>query len=274
MQARVFVGGDKASVGKSSVCLGLLGCLLKEYQPHELGYIKPVTQSTADTLIAKFCHSKGISYRHIGPVVFYKGFTREFLSGATVHTTESLISDIQRAVDEIAYGKRVVVIDGVGYPSVGSICGISNAVVAKSTKSSVLLVGKSGVGDAIDSYNLCATYFLAHQVPVIGAVFNKFQSTGFYSLSNCKPSIERWFEAQPPDNNNQQQKCYGSLPLFEGFGEENEACSTNSKPVKGEVRSVGLSEHEGKAAVEWAELFAQHVNVGAIVKDAVGSHTQ
>ena len=45
-------------------------------------------------------------------------------------------------------------VSGVGYPAVGSICGISNADAAKALHASVLLVGKSGVGDAVDSFNL------------------------------------------------------------------------------------------------------------------------
>ena len=64
------------------------------------------------------------------------------------------------AVDEIGRGKLITVIDGVGYPAVGSICGISNADIASAVGASVLLVGKSGVGDAVDSFNLNATLYM------------------------------------------------------------------------------------------------------------------
>ena len=56
-------------------------------------------------------------------------------------------------------GKRIVIIDGVGYPSVGSICNLSNADIARALKAPVLLVGKSGVGDAVDSFNINARFF-------------------------------------------------------------------------------------------------------------------
>lgn len=56
-------------------------------------------------------------------------------------------------------GKRVVIVDGVGYPSVGSICNLSNAHIAQALGSPVLLIGKSGVGDAVDSFNINAKYF-------------------------------------------------------------------------------------------------------------------
>ena len=71
-----------------------------------------------------------------------------------------------------------MVIDGVGYPSVGSIVGCSSADIAEATGANVLLVGKPGVGDAIDSYNLCAAFFEARGLPVLGAVFNKLPETG------------------------------------------------------------------------------------------------
>jgi hypothetical protein len=32
-------------------------------------------------LVTKWCDAKGIANRGLGPVIFYKGFTREFLKG-------------------------------------------------------------------------------------------------------------------------------------------------------------------------------------------------
>lgn len=47
----------------------------------------------------------------------------------------------------------------MGYPSVGSICNLSNADIAHALRTPVLLVGKSGVGDAVDSFNMNARFF-------------------------------------------------------------------------------------------------------------------
>lgn len=82
--------------------------------------------------------------------------------------------------------RKVVVIDGVGYPAVGSICGVSNAEVAATLDAPVLLVGKSGVGDAVDSFNLNSCFFEARGVRVLGGVFNRLSTQGFYSLEKCK----------------------------------------------------------------------------------------
>ena len=57
----------------------------------------------------------------------------------------------------------------------------------------MLLVGKTGVGNAIDSFNISATGFAHRNVSVIGAVFNKLRLDGFYSLSNCKEAVEFYF---------------------------------------------------------------------------------
>ncbi len=186
---------------------------------------------------------QGIEHRHIGPLIFFKGFTRKFIDGDT-KSSDELLNDIEavremffmkgskqscthhpvrpvsnttnlscliQAVDEVGQGKRLVVIDGfvfitlffgmlwrwceemqwsltnrrnlslchfvtnllracvcvarVGYPSVGSLVGVSNAVIAHRLRSCVLYIGKAGVGDAIDSLNLGVTYFQVRMHP-------------------------------------------------------------------------------------------------------------
>ena len=114
---RIFVAGDRSQVGKSSVCLGLVGSLLKlGYSPERIAYIKPATQCEAPQLVTSYCQSKGIkACVPIGPIVYYKGFTREFLNGNT-DSTEEMLDNVRRKVEDLAKGKDVVIIDGVGYP--------------------------------------------------------------------------------------------------------------------------------------------------------------
>ena len=73
----------------------------------------------------------------------------------------------------------------------------------------MILVGKAGVGDAIDSHNLNSTYFESHGVKVLGAIFNKQSLDGFYSLDACKESITSYF-----DQYKSYQKSYGFIPLL------------------------------------------------------------
>jgi hypothetical protein len=104
------------------------------------------------------------SVKGVGPVVFYKGFTRAYLDGTT-ETSSELLEGVLKAVEDISEGKKLVLIDGVGYPSVGSICGISNADTAKVLQAPVILVSKSGVGDAVDSFNLNAWWVTSAPSP-------------------------------------------------------------------------------------------------------------
>lgn len=206
----IFLSGDRSSVGKSSISYGILSSLLYYgVPPDRLAYIKPVTQCEAEQLVTRYCREVGIATEAVSPVVFYKGFTRAFLQGNTDNAS-ILISQVVGSVSMIGQGKTLVVVDGVGYPSVGSICNISNAHVAQALSSPVLLVGKSGVGDAIDSHNINSTYFQSFGVTVLGAVFNKFPLEGFYNIDSCRESISSYFEQFKRD-----QAVYGYLPQVE-----------------------------------------------------------
>ncbi|KAL7434576.1 hypothetical protein ACHAXH_009200 [Discostella pseudostelligera] len=275
---RLFIAGDRSQVGKSSICLGLLGSLLNsgKYAPDDLAYIKPATQCEQTQLVEEYCKHKGITACvPVGPIVYYKGFTRAFLKRETGETSDELLQKASDAVDKLALNKKVVIIDGVGYPSVGSITGTDNASVAKacgriftpstSTTSAVerspvpvLLIGKSGVGDAVDSFNINATYFTHKHVPVIGAIFNKMSLGGFYSLSNCKEAIDLYFGQFQPN-----MRAFGYIPEIESL-----------KNSREHIRSVS-SEEQLQHALNTAELFVEefpnHVNVDMILEAAANA---
>jgi len=191
----LFIAGDRSKVGKSSMCLALLGALLRlGFHPSQLAYIKPATQCEAPQLVTAWCDSVGISNRGVGPVVFYKGFTREFLKG-NLGTSTDLVHEACAGVHAIGKDKKIVLVDGVGYPAVGSICGVSNADIALALGGcSVVLVGRAGVGDAVDSFNLNATFFKYRGVRVLGAIFNRLPKEGFYSLEACREAVGGYFE--------------------------------------------------------------------------------
>lgn len=206
---QLFLSGDRSSVGKSSMCLAILVSLLRKgVPPSALAYIKPVTQCEAEQPVTLFCNRVGITNRGIGPVVFYKGFTRAYLNGETA-PAHSLLEEAHAAVMEISQGKAFTLVDGVGYPSVGSICNLSNADVARQLNAPVLLIGKSGVGDAVDSYNLNSAYFELKGVRVLGGVFNKLPLDGYYSLDNCKDAVTMYFEQFKP-----HEMPYGFVPTI------------------------------------------------------------
>lgn len=261
---KIFVGGDRSQVGKSTVCLGLVGSLLKlGFSPSEIGYIKPATQCEKPQLISKFCKSNGISCVDIGPIVFYSGFTREYLKGNT-ETAVELLEKARISVDQVGCGKKVVVIDGVGYPAVGSICGVSNADVAKAVNAPVVLVGKKGVGDAVDSFNLNSSFFEAHGVRVLGAIFNRLPSEGFYSREKCRENVQEYFTQYQEDKH-----VYGFIPeLTENVN--NLAEST----LLEQNNTSTITADEYNRAKQIIDLFYSCVDVQKLLSDAKQSqHT-
>lgn len=121
---KLFISGDRSSVGKSSTCLALIATLVEEgVLPSDLAYIKPVTQCESEQAITRYCHEMQIEHQGIGPVVFFQGFTRAYLAGET-ESAATLINKAVHAVESIGQRKKMVIVDGVGYPAVGSICNI------------------------------------------------------------------------------------------------------------------------------------------------------
>jgi len=291
---RIFVAGDRTQVGKSSICLGLLGTLLHKlnHSPETLAYIKPATQCEESQLVTQYCESVGIDTVSSAPLVYYKGFTRAFLKGET-DGSEVLLRKVSKAVDDLflgsgddIVGKKVVIIDGVGYPAVGSITGTDNADIARACgypldvsnenennngssnrrPPGVLLVGCSGVGNAIDSYNLNASYFKAKDVPVIGVVFNRLSSEGYYALEKCRAPITSYFKQQTRND-----QVFGFIPEVEAISNKsNTATTTTTKNEEGAIVVEPSSELAMQNAHAFIDVFSSCVDVSGILKSAAG----
>ena len=68
--------------------------------------------------------------------------------------------------------------------------GVSNAEVAKCAKAPVLIVGKCGVGAAIDRYTLNSSFFESKGVPVLGIYIYIFYLYNF--LSEEETGDSKW----------------------------------------------------------------------------------
>jgi hypothetical protein len=195
--------------------------------------------------------------------VFYSGFTREYLKGNT-EPADVLLAKAKAKVDEVGRGKKVVVVDGVGYPAVGSICGVSNAAVARAVQAPVVLVGKRGVGDAVDSFNLNACFFESHGVKVIGALFNRLPADGYYSLENCKASVEEYFHQFQPD-----KAVYGFIPEIV-YKEVEDDKADDSAPCTEPSETVPrMTGQETLHATQVIDTFYQSVNLEKLLQNAV-----
>jgi dethiobiotin synthetase len=174
--------GSESGAGKSTVCLGILAqLLLSGLTPNQLAYIKPVTQCITKQTVALFCDQTKIPYIDIGNLVFKKGFSRDFIDGMTKRSDE-LMADVLASILSIGKGKEVVIIDGVGYPSVGSVVGVSNVDVALSLPCKVIFVGMPGIGAAIDNTVLCVAFMQYKGLTNIGIIYNKIPLSAFAEI--------------------------------------------------------------------------------------------
>lgn len=169
----IYIMGSESGAGKSTVCLGILAQLLASgFTPSQLAYIKPVTQCIAKQTVALFCEQTKIPYLDISNLVFRKGFSRDFIDGLTKPSDE-LKADVMASILRIGKDKEVVIIDGVGDPSVGSVVGVSNVDVALLLPCHIIFVGKSGIGAALDNTVLCVSFMQLKGLKNIGIIYNK-----------------------------------------------------------------------------------------------------
>ena len=175
----IYVMGSESGVGKSTVCMGMLAQLLVSgLAPKQLAYIKPVTQCVLKQTVALFCGQTKIPFLDIGNLVFRKGFSREFIDGLTKPSDE-LKTDVMASILGIGKDKAVVIIDGVGDPSVGSVVGVSNVDVALALSCRVVFVGKPGIGAAIDNTVLCVSFMQHKGLANIGIIYNKIPLSAY-----------------------------------------------------------------------------------------------
>ena len=178
----IYVMGSESGAGKSTVCMGILAQLLESgLAPTQLAYIKPVTQCTAKQDVALFCGQTKIHHTDIGSLVFRKGFSKDFIDGLT-KSSDELMADVLASIQVVCKNKAVVIIDGVGDPTVGSVVGLSNVDVAISLPCKVIFVGKPGIGAALDNTVLCVSYMQSKGLRNIGIIYNKIPLSAFAEI--------------------------------------------------------------------------------------------
>ena len=174
--------GSASGVGKTTLCEGLLAqLLLNGYRPNQLAYIKPMTQCTDKQEVTDFCEREQIAHRSIGSLVFKKGFSKDFIDGLT-KSSVMLLEDILAEIAQISENKDIVIVDGIGGPSTGSVIGVSNVDIALSLDSPVLFVGKAGIGAAIDDTILMVSFMQQQGIQNIALVYNKIPPSELISI--------------------------------------------------------------------------------------------
>ena len=174
---RIFVAATRQNVGKTTVSLGLIATLTRRFG--KIGFIKPVGQRyliegghkvDEDSVLMERIFNFKFPLWDMSPVAIEKGYTERFLDG---RTTSSSSDEIRKAFDRIALDKDLVIIEGTGHAGVGSVFDLSNATVAKTLNSKVILVSQGGIGKPIDEIALNKSLFDAKGVKLAGVIVNK-----------------------------------------------------------------------------------------------------
>ena len=283
---RIFIAGDRSSVGKSSVCLGIIGTLLEQgFAAKDLAYIKPATQSESTQLIQVFCNSLGIDCVPIGPLVYYRGFTRAFLAGDTP-PSDDLLEMCARAVDRIARGKKIVLVDGVGFPAVGSICGTDNATVLKAcsypeTMDGTQIERRRNGGDtpsdqsSLEQAGRCDdddTPIKRRPMGVVlvggvgvGAAVDAFDLNATYFESKQVPVLGAIFNKLPLTGFYSLDNCREQITRYFALQKRDRGGCHGFVPV---FPDIANTERGVDVAFDFIKSFAEHVDVAGILSAA------
>ena len=181
----IYVMGGASGVGKSTVCLGLLAKLLGSgFCPGQLAYIKPVTQCLSQQTVAVYCQHTGITCQDLGRLVFSPGFSKAFINGQTPNA-DRLRQEVLASVLDIGKHKTVVIVDGVGDPSVGSVVGVTHTDLALALPGKVIFVGKPGIGAALDNTVLCVSFMQQQGLADIGVLYNNIRPEQLPDIKTC-----------------------------------------------------------------------------------------
>lgn len=199
MHRGVFIASTGQHVGKSTSCLGLVSGLSKRLP--SVGFMKPVGQEFVETdtglhadkdvVLFKECFHLTSSYSEMSPVLFPKGFTRDYLDGKVQeHQLKQLISE---SFSKIQEKNAFTVVEGTGHTGVGSIVNLNNAQVAVLLKLPVILIASGGLGSAFDELALNKEMCERHGAKVIGVILNRvIPEKRTMILDYMSKALSRW----------------------------------------------------------------------------------
>lgn len=174
---RIFIAATGQNVGKTTNAVGLFSKLKKNN--FKTGFIKPVGQRyiqvgdikvDEDSFLLYKVFNLDFNLKDMNPIAVPRGFTEDYIRNPQ---PEKLIEKINESFERIAECSDYVVIEGTGHAGVGSVFDASNAKVAKTLKSKVILVTNGGIGNAIDQLSLNKSLFDQMDVEILGVIINK-----------------------------------------------------------------------------------------------------
>jgi phosphate acetyltransferase len=191
MKKALFIAATGQNVGKTTTCLGLVSGLKKRFK--RVGFMKPVGQEHVETennlhvdkdvVLFKNYFNLHDAYEDMSPVLFPKGFTRDFLDNKIPH--EDLTKKISSSYSKISAKNNITIVEGTGHTGVGSIVDLNNAQVASLLGIEMIMVASGGLGSSFDELALNKAQCEKYGVPIAGIILNRV-------LSDKKEMIEEY----------------------------------------------------------------------------------
>ena len=127
----------------------------------------------------------------MSPVLFPRGFTREFLDGKW--DLEELKKKIVSSYKTINRGADFVLAEGTGHIGVGSIVDLNNATVAKLLGLKCVIIASGGLGSSFDALALNKICCDLQGVEVAGVILNRVLADKREMILNYMgKALKRW----------------------------------------------------------------------------------
>lgn len=194
-----FVAATGQNVGKTTTCLGLLSGLKKLFP--SIGFFKPIGQEHIETetgvrvdkdvVLFKTHFALQDPYEEMSPVLFPRGFTRDYLDGKIDHA--KLVANITKSFIAISQRNSITVVEGTGHTGVGSIVDLNNAQVASALKAPLILVASGGLGSSFDELTLNYTQCEKYKVRIAGVILNRvLEDKREMIIHYMEKALSRW----------------------------------------------------------------------------------
>jgi BioD-like phosphotransacetylase family protein len=129
--------------------------------------------------------------KEMSPVLFPKGFTRDYLDGKVKR--DHLVEAITRSFATLTQNHSMLVVEGTGHTGVGSIVDLNNAQVAALLQTPVVLVASGGLGSSFDELELNRIQCEKYQVPILGVILNRvLDEKREMILHYMQKALHRW----------------------------------------------------------------------------------
>lgn len=167
---------------------------------------------------------------------------------------------------QLSVGKILVLVDGVGYPGVGSCVGCSNAQVAERLGIPVVLVGRPGIGNAIDSTVMAIDYFAQHGVKILGALWNRVpRQVSYHTFDRCKAYVTKFFRQEMPNFG-----VYGHVPVLTddaGNEQDGAGCKVSCALRKPSKQSLTMTPEDVDKCLRMCKLMLDNVDHVSLLRD-------